>query len=79
MSGTGSLGDSASLAIRVKLRLGLGNRELAELMGISLRTVERMHPGRGLVYPDQLCKLAVAVFPRDLGSEVRVARRVRPW
>jgi hypothetical protein len=73
MGTSGPRHDSASLAIRAKLRLGLTNREFANFVGTSLRTVERLSPGRGLVYSDWLTKLAVAVYPKDAALAAEVA------
>jgi hypothetical protein len=46
-------------------RLALNNRELAQLAGTSLRTVERWTSARSLPYPDHITRIAAAVHAVD--------------
>jgi hypothetical protein len=52
--------------------LSLNNRELAQLVGSSQRTVERWSGGGSTPYSDHITRLAVAVYPRN----AEIARRL---
>ena len=53
--------------------LSLSQRQLAELVGSSLRTVQRWSAGHGAPYTSDIVKLAAAVHPRDPALARRLA------
>jgi len=56
--------------------LSLNQKELADLVGSSQRTVQRWVVRRGGLYPDHVTKLAVAVHPRDPALARRLAATI---
>jgi transcriptional regulator with XRE-family HTH domain len=65
--------EQLSLAIQAQQELGLTQQELANLIGSSLRTIQRWSSKKASPYDSELQKLAVAVYPRDPKLAERLA------
>jgi transcriptional regulator with XRE-family HTH domain len=63
----------ASLVIRAQLELGLTQRQMGELLGSSLRTVQRWGSRRATPSLDQMKQLAVAVHPQNAPLAAEIA------
>jgi transcriptional regulator with XRE-family HTH domain len=59
--------------MEARAALGLNQRQTAELLGISKRTVQRWDSGRAYPYGHDYEALARALFPRDPALAARVA------
>ena len=69
--------DETNVALTLMARrvLAMSQRELANLLGISERTVQRWDSGRSTPYAPDMARLAVAVHPRNAALAQRIAAR----
>ncbi len=71
------MGDKADIVNEVRRELGLHiNRELAEFLGISLRTVQRYIYDGGVSSPRDCEKLIAAVYPKNETLASRLAATI---
>jgi transcriptional regulator with XRE-family HTH domain len=63
----------AALVVHVSRVLGLNQRQLGELLGVSLRTVARWTARQSYPSPTNFHAMARAVFPRDASLAVQLA------
>ena len=64
----------AEILIRAQSTLRLTQKELAELLGCSSRTIIRHQQGRGFLLPSSYQTLAIACHPHDAAFAAELAR-----
>lgn len=64
----------AELMIRGRVALGISNKELAERMGCSRRTMQRWMARQSYIVPVELAKLAGLVAPHDRALAEEIAQ-----
>ncbi len=69
------MSDTAGLTLLARDLLHLNQRETAEFLGSSLRSVQRWDAGQAAPTSSALAKLAVAVHPKDPALAARLAER----
>jgi hypothetical protein len=65
---------TTALLVEVSFALGLNQRTLGELLGVSARTIQRWQRGGTTLLPSQVARLAAALHPRDPALAERVAK-----
>lgn len=64
---------SGVLVIQARIALGLSQRKLGEMLGISERTVQRWEDGGAIVLPHTIATLTTEVLPKDPDLAARIA------